>query len=146
MSTSRLDGRSCYVRKDAREESPGSTEIRCRVTPGGGNPRESATENKPPQLAAVRVKRWGKSPPRFWQQNWHGKPHLEQDLIGVARNFGFRAVFGLSLGLVARSIWQQMFQMNGHPLWGQPHEDKTRLIGRLVFFCFGCESVEMNRF
>lgn len=32
----------------AGEESPGSTETRCRVTPGGGNPRESATESKPP--------------------------------------------------------------------------------------------------
>ena len=32
------------------EESPGSTEARCRVTPGGGNPRESATESKPPVL------------------------------------------------------------------------------------------------
>jgi len=33
----------------AVEESPGSTETRCRITSGGGNPRESATENKPPQ-------------------------------------------------------------------------------------------------
>ena len=31
-----------------KEESPGSTETRCQVTPGGGNPRDSATENKPP--------------------------------------------------------------------------------------------------
>ena len=31
------------------EESPGSTGSGCRVTPGGGNPRESATENKPPE-------------------------------------------------------------------------------------------------
>jgi len=31
-----------------REESPGSTEVRCRVTPGGGDPRESATESTPP--------------------------------------------------------------------------------------------------
>ena len=30
------------------EESPGSTETRCRVTPGGGDPRESATESSPP--------------------------------------------------------------------------------------------------
>jgi hypothetical protein len=30
------------------EESPGSTGIRCRPTAGGGDPRESATENKPP--------------------------------------------------------------------------------------------------
>ena len=34
-----------------REESPGSTETRCRVTPGGGDPRESATESKPPAVA-----------------------------------------------------------------------------------------------
>ncbi len=32
------------------EESPGSTGIRCRLTAGGGDPRESATENKPPNL------------------------------------------------------------------------------------------------
>lgn len=34
--------------KAAGEESPGSMERRCRVTPGGGDPRESATESKPP--------------------------------------------------------------------------------------------------
>ena len=34
-----------------REESPGSTETRCRVTPGGGDPRDSATERKPPAAA-----------------------------------------------------------------------------------------------
>jgi len=28
------------------EESPDSMKQRCRVTPGGGNPRESATENE----------------------------------------------------------------------------------------------------
>ncbi len=32
------------------EESPGSTEIRCRLTTGGRKLRESATENKPPVL------------------------------------------------------------------------------------------------
>ena len=30
------------------EESPGSTGTRCRLTAGGGDPRDSATENKPP--------------------------------------------------------------------------------------------------
>ena len=30
--------------RTAGEESPGSTGLGCRVTPGGGNPRESATE------------------------------------------------------------------------------------------------------
>ena len=64
-------------------------ETRCRVTPGGGNPRESATESKPPEGSVacggcrVRVKGWGKSPPHRWQQGWHGKPHREQDRIGT---------------------------------------------------------------
>ena len=31
-----------------KEESPGSTRTQCQVMPGGGNPRDSATENKPP--------------------------------------------------------------------------------------------------
>ena len=39
------------------EESPGSMETRCRVTPGGGNPRESATESKPPDLASGKGER-----------------------------------------------------------------------------------------
>jgi len=38
-----------------KEESPDSSEHQSRIIPGGGNPRESATENKPPFL--VRVKR-----------------------------------------------------------------------------------------
>jgi len=33
------------------------------VTPTRGDPRESATENRPPAFALARVKRWGKSPP-----------------------------------------------------------------------------------
>jgi len=31
-----------------KEESPGSTKTQCQITSGGGNPRDSATENKPP--------------------------------------------------------------------------------------------------
>ena len=31
-----------------KEESPGSTKTRCQVMPGGGDPRDSATENIPP--------------------------------------------------------------------------------------------------
>jgi hypothetical protein len=48
------------------EESPGSMEKRCRVTLGGGDPRESATESKPPVHVIcmwVRVKGCGKSAP-----------------------------------------------------------------------------------
>jgi predicted nucleic acid-binding protein len=47
----RLDG--CALPGDREgEESPGSTETRCRLTTGGGDPRESATENKPPRWPA----------------------------------------------------------------------------------------------
>src|SRR6201985_1346387 len=83
---SRPDGRSRKCRKAAGEESPGSIDIRCRITPGGGNPRESATENEPlPPREAVRVKRCGKSAPRVRQRSRHGKPHREQDRIGMAK-------------------------------------------------------------
>src|SRR5690606_28188474 len=33
------------------------------LTATRGDPRESATENRPPVVRPVRVKRWGKSPP-----------------------------------------------------------------------------------
>ena len=98
---SRPDGRSGKGRKAAGEESPGSMETRCRVTPGGGDPRESATESKPPRrrrAGGVRVKGWGKSPPRDRQRDRHGKPHREQDRIGMARGFGSRPVSGPSSG------------------------------------------------
>ena len=41
-----------------KEESPGSTETRCRVTPGGGDPRESATESKPPAVTGKGERVW----------------------------------------------------------------------------------------
>src|SRR6516165_9998070 len=50
---SRPDGRSGKDRKVAGEESPGSMDMRCRITPGEdsafwrSNLRESATENRP---------------------------------------------------------------------------------------------------
>jgi len=55
---SRLDGRSGKDRKVAGEESPGSMDMRCRITSGEGNPRkranlrESATENEPPRRSS----------------------------------------------------------------------------------------------
>ena len=65
----------------------------CRVTPGGGNPRESATEKRLPSRIArgplgVMVKRWGKSPPRTGQPGRQGKPHPEQCRIGASRGVG----------------------------------------------------------
>src|ERR1700760_4511414 len=89
LGVSRLDGRSGKHRKVAGEESPGSIDIRCRITSGGGDPRDSATENEPPALRRklrrrVRVKRCGKSAPRVRQRKRHGKPHREQNRIGTA--------------------------------------------------------------
>ena len=46
-AVSRPDGRSGNGRKAAGEESPGSIDMRCRITSGGGDPRDSATENEP---------------------------------------------------------------------------------------------------
>ena len=82
----RPDGRSRAAAPG--EESPGSTETRCRVTPGGGDPRESATESSLPAGASgracgSRVKGCGKSAPRRRQRRRHGKPHREQDQVGT---------------------------------------------------------------
>jgi len=100
--TSRPDGRcrDCGrlwpIKANSVEESPGSMETRWRLTAAGGDPRESATESKPPRLAEVRVKGCGKSAPRRRQRRRQGKPHREQDQIGVAgcaRKRGARSVF-----------------------------------------------------
>ena len=117
------------------EESPGSTETRCRVTPGGGDPRESATENIPPSvLTAARVKWCGKSAPRRRQRTRHGKPHREQDQIGTARALqgpgGFRAA--VRVGRARRPAtcvpdeWPSPRR--------QPGRDRTRLTGRLALY------------
>ena len=88
------------------EESPGSMETRCRITSGEGDLRESATESKPPitppgaqalERCEARVKGCGKSAPRSWQQERHGKPHREQDRIGAAG----------SLRGAERATWRQ---------------------------------------
>ena len=89
------DGRSAGLRPGG-EESPGSTETRCRVTPGGGDPRDSATESKPPGSGRVRVKGCGKSAPRGRQRSRHGKPHREQDRIGAGRFMGNHGPTGVS--------------------------------------------------
>ncbi len=93
QGASRLDDRCREGRKAAGEESPGSTEKRCRITSGGGDPRESATENKPPGATSARVKRCGKSAPRAWQQERQGKPHREQNRIGAARRLALPGPF-----------------------------------------------------
>lgn len=56
-----------------------------------GNARPGKPEGKrhrkqtAPERSVVKVKRWGKSPPRDGQPDRHGKPHREQCQIGTAR-------------------------------------------------------------
>jgi len=96
----------------------------CRVTPGRGNPRESATEKSLPHRtgngSGVMVKRWGKGPPRTWQQGRHGKPHPEQCRIGASggRSGNGRHRRDASArrpGLAAEARRQRRDQRNGHP-------------------------------
>jgi len=92
-SLTRRPGSRWQVGNGLLEESPGSRETGRRLMAARREPRESATESKPPLLhGAVRVKGWGKSPPRDWRQDRHGKPRPEQDRIGGAHGpFSARA-------------------------------------------------------
>jgi hypothetical protein len=54
-----------------------------RGRPQGKCHRKQTAAAGPSGLGAARVKGWGKSPPRAWQQERHGKPHREQDRIGA---------------------------------------------------------------
>ena len=107
---------------EGAEESPGSRRTRCRITSGGGDPRDSATESKPPsaspsrRMRAARVKGCGKSAPRRRQRRRHGKPRREQNRIGATqrRPRATRACpLALSLGLVARGARRRASQRNG---------------------------------
>jgi hypothetical protein len=101
---------------------------RCQVTPGGREPTESATERyrlSAAQAVPVRVKWCGKSAPRWWQHQRHGKPHLEQDQIGkhavpLAAHVAHMRLPGRSLEL----------RGDAHPR-GMTVQDRTRLNGRL---------------
>ena len=133
------------------EESPGSTETRCRITSGGGDPRESATESKPPRLhsrclvrasgcangnvGGVRVKGWGKSPPRRWQQRRHGKPHREQDRIGMTRGASPRPVSGpvIRVGCSRSGASRIPEEWPPRRVASAAWPYRTRLTGRLAF-------------
>lgn len=55
----------------------------------------------------VRVKGWGKSPPRLWKQRRHGKPHREQNRIGMTRSAkAFQPVSGpvIRVGCMRRRV------------------------------------------
>jgi len=63
-----------------------------RGRPQGKCHREQTART--PQGLRARVKRWGKSPPRFRQRRRHGKPHREQGRIGVDGEARRRVVAG----------------------------------------------------
>jgi hypothetical protein len=54
--------------RQAGEESPGSMDMRCRITSGGGDPRDSATENRPPRAPFLPSPVWGRV-----RRGHHGK-------------------------------------------------------------------------
>jgi len=64
----RWPGSRWYGGNPILEESPGSRWTGRRLTAARREPRESATESKPPEGFGprVRVKGWGKSPPQRW--------------------------------------------------------------------------------
>jgi hypothetical protein len=98
----------------------------------------------------ARVKGCGKSAPRFRQRQRHGKPHREQDRIGIAGSSqasrvgetrgagrrGFEPVSGPLSGLVARGAPQVAPQMNGHRAGATPPY-RTRLTGQLAICLAG---------
>ena len=138
------------------EESPGSMERRCRITSGGGDPRDSATESRPPQtgssdLAGVRVKGCGKSAPRTRQRGRHGKPHREQDRIGAARPIPERGRAGLLSRPVAR-VGRSRRSATTVPEEWPPRPGarasgpyRTRLTGRLIHFFLGAQRFGASR-
>ena len=116
----------------------------CRVTPGRGNPRESATEKSLPHRtgngSGVMVKRWGKGPPRTWQQGRHGKPHPEQCRIGASggRSGNGRHRRDASArrpGLAAKARRQRRDQRNGHPGGFGPRTEPGLQAVRAFSFC-----------
>ncbi len=71
------DGRDLKIADRGKSELH---RVGCQVTPGRRETTVRATENIPP-VRRVRVKWWGKSLPRGWQQAWHGNPQPEQGQV-----------------------------------------------------------------
>ncbi len=136
----------CLRATHQREESPGSAQPRCRVTPGGpGNGfRDSATESRPPMAVVrlrirsqARVKGCGKSAPRDRQRKRHGKPHREQDRIGTARpcdeqGQGMVDAPTVRVGCLSVSATARLEEWSPSSRKGM---DRTRLTGPLAFSC-----------
>src|SRR5215217_7209433 len=107
-------------------------EARCRITSGGGDPRDSATESKPPRtLSGARVKGCGKSAPRTQQCGRHGKPHQEQNRIGTTGACA-RPVSRLVVRVGCSRRLATAVPEEWSPRQGSPWPYRTRLTGRLT--------------
>ena len=111
-SPPRLDhrGRQCLcprrqlagrpLRQGSKGRRGGKSGLHGNTVPGNarrGRPQGKCHRKqtaRPAQAGGVRVKGWGKSPPRARRRERHGKPHREQNRIGMARGFGPRPVSG----------------------------------------------------
>lgn len=81
----------------------------------------------------VRVKRCGKSAPRTWQQGRHGKPHREQDRIGMTRcPQGRQACSGPVIRVGCSRCLATGIPEEWPSRQGQPWPSRTRLTGRLA--------------
>ncbi len=122
------------VERPRGEESPGSTGSTAPDNIRRGRPRESATEIKTAPACRVRVKGWGKSPPRTWQQGRHGKPRREQDRIGMTWRASARAVSGLVIRVGCVRRCASAVPDEWLPRSGRPGPYRTRLTGQLAIF------------
>jgi hypothetical protein len=118
------------------EESPGSAEQRCRVTPGGIGASFQIQGKVPQKLnrlgfGQARAKRCGKSAPRDGQPERHGKPHREQDRIGTARDFDPRAWLASVVRVGCLSVSATARLEEWSPIVRE-HVDRTRLTDPLT--------------
>jgi hypothetical protein len=139
-SASRLDGRRFRA-----EESPGSIRMRRRITSGGGDPRESATESKPPDAGrsgpsegkGERV-RQERTAPAATSAARQAPPGAKPNRSDARR---LRAARGLFVGPVARVGCSRRSATGVPEEWPSRRGDKprpyrTRLTGRLAFLSF----------
>ncbi len=76
------------------------------------------------------MKRWGKSPPRRWQQGRQGKPHREQDRIGTTRRETASPLRAGRSGGLQEAPRER--RPRGMVAGQRKLSHRTRLIGRLV--------------
>ena len=103
----------------------GKSGLHKATVPGNARPGQPEGKRHRKQTAlqsvrgshGVRVKRWGKSPPRDGQPDRHGKPHREQCRIGTASRAG--------LGPAVRVGSTSLLATAGPDEWSSPGQPGT---------------------